>query len=175
MVFVTQTTSIQDFKNFNERCLVQSQSLYFFVEQSLVSDVTIVFKKGEEPSVVRAKTLHSTAPFVTLVSKVFYFVNYLVSHFIHTYACNQFISLDNLTLKRKSCDFFFCLVWILLWDFFPVRIIFSVSIFAGNSIFCLRCGHGGHTTHIQDWFKDNAVCPTGCSCRCVEAKSEISM
>ncbi|XP_078335515.1 GATOR2 complex protein WDR59-like isoform X5 [Crassostrea virginica] len=45
----------------------------------------------------------------------------------------------------------------------------------GNSIFCLRCGHGGHTTHIQDWFKDNAVCPTGCSCRCVEAKSEISM
>ncbi|XP_056008866.1 GATOR complex protein WDR59-like isoform X4 [Ostrea edulis] len=45
----------------------------------------------------------------------------------------------------------------------------------GNSIFCLRCGHGGHTTHILDWFKENDECPTGCSCKCVEAKSEITM
>lgn len=45
----------------------------------------------------------------------------------------------------------------------------------GNSMFCLKCGHGGHTTHILDWFKENSQCPTGCSCRCVEAKSEITM
>ncbi|XP_062593014.1 GATOR2 complex protein WDR59-like isoform X3 [Saccostrea cucullata] len=45
----------------------------------------------------------------------------------------------------------------------------------GNSTFCLRCGHGGHTTHMIDWFKENKECPTGCSCKCVEAKSEITM
>lgn len=48
-------------------------------------------------------------------------------------------------------------------------------LISGNSIFCLRCGHGGHTTHILDWFKENDECPTGCSCKCVEAKSEITM
>jgi hypothetical protein len=35
--------------------------------------------------------------------------------------------------------------------------------------FCIRCGHGGHSRHIKEWFVDmqRDVCPTGCGCRCL--------
>lgn len=35
--------------------------------------------------------------------------------------------------------------------------------------FCIRCGHGGHSTHIKEWFVDynRDVCPTGCGCKCL--------
>ncbi|KAI9280612.1 hypothetical protein BC943DRAFT_348082 [Umbelopsis sp. AD052] len=35
--------------------------------------------------------------------------------------------------------------------------------------FCIRCGHGGHSRHIKEWFVDmqHDVCPTGCGCRCL--------
>ncbi|XP_033625882.1 GATOR complex protein WDR59-like [Asterias rubens] len=36
----------------------------------------------------------------------------------------------------------------------------------GSSSFCLACGHGGHTTHMLQWFKTETVCPTGCGCLC---------
>ncbi|XP_022107319.1 GATOR complex protein WDR59-like isoform X2 [Acanthaster planci] len=36
----------------------------------------------------------------------------------------------------------------------------------GSSSFCLACGHGGHTSHMLEWFKTEDVCPTGCGCRC---------
>ncbi|XP_071959195.1 GATOR2 complex protein WDR59-like [Antedon mediterranea] len=36
----------------------------------------------------------------------------------------------------------------------------------GSSNFCLTCGHGGHTSHMLEWFKEEAVCPTGCGCKC---------
>ncbi|XP_041453847.1 GATOR complex protein WDR59-like [Lytechinus variegatus] len=36
----------------------------------------------------------------------------------------------------------------------------------GASIFCLFCGHGGHTQHMLDWFKLEKMCPTGCGCMC---------
>ncbi|XP_033095696.1 GATOR complex protein WDR59-like [Anneissia japonica] len=36
----------------------------------------------------------------------------------------------------------------------------------GSSNFCLVCGHGGHTSHMVEWFKEEDVCPTGCGCRC---------
>lgn len=31
---------------------------------------------------------------------------------------------------------------------------------------CLICGHGGHSDHLEDWFKEFDVCSTGCGCRC---------
>ncbi|XP_055933393.1 GATOR complex protein WDR59-like isoform X2 [Argiope bruennichi] len=39
----------------------------------------------------------------------------------------------------------------------------------GCSSFCMVCGHGGHTTHMQKWFSDMDVCPSGCGCYCLEA------
>ncbi|XP_071035553.1 GATOR2 complex protein WDR59 isoform X2 [Parasteatoda tepidariorum] len=39
----------------------------------------------------------------------------------------------------------------------------------GCSSFCLACGHGGHTKHMQDWFSEMNVCPSGCGCKCLEA------
>ncbi|KAK3086097.1 hypothetical protein FSP39_013508 [Pinctada imbricata] len=35
--------------------------------------------------------------------------------------------------------------------------------------FCLSCGHGGHTSHLMEWFKTESVCPTGCGCTCALA------
>jgi len=34
---------------------------------------------------------------------------------------------------------------------------------------CCSCNHGGHLSHIRDWFKEYAVCPaSGCDCRCID-------
>jgi hypothetical protein len=33
--------------------------------------------------------------------------------------------------------------------------------------FCISCKHGGHVSHIKEWFKFNDECPVwNCSCRC---------
>ena len=32
---------------------------------------------------------------------------------------------------------------------------------------CASCGHGGHTSHLTEWFGKHSVCPTGCGCECV--------
>uniref|UniRef100_A0A8D0GAC1 WD repeat domain 59 n=1 Tax=Sphenodon punctatus TaxID=8508 RepID=A0A8D0GAC1_SPHPU len=37
----------------------------------------------------------------------------------------------------------------------------------GSSNFCLTCGHGGHTSHMMEWFRIQEVCPTGCGCHCL--------
>lgn len=37
----------------------------------------------------------------------------------------------------------------------------------GSSNFCLSCGHGGHTSHMLEWFSTQEVCPTGCGCHCL--------
>lgn len=37
----------------------------------------------------------------------------------------------------------------------------------GSSNFCLSCGHGGHTSHMMDWFRSQDECPTGCGCHCL--------
>ncbi|XP_060254237.1 GATOR complex protein WDR59 isoform X7 [Ovis aries] len=37
----------------------------------------------------------------------------------------------------------------------------------GSSNFCLACGHGGHTSHMMEWFRTQEVCPTGCGCHCL--------
>uniref|UniRef100_A0A3B3CSG5 WD repeat domain 59 n=1 Tax=Oryzias melastigma TaxID=30732 RepID=A0A3B3CSG5_ORYME len=37
----------------------------------------------------------------------------------------------------------------------------------GSSNFCLSCGHGGHTHHMMDWFRQQDECPAGCGCHCL--------
>uniref|UniRef100_A0A8C6TMY9 WD repeat domain 59 n=1 Tax=Neogobius melanostomus TaxID=47308 RepID=A0A8C6TMY9_9GOBI len=37
----------------------------------------------------------------------------------------------------------------------------------GSSNFCLSCGHGGHTSHMLEWFRGQDECPTGCGCHCL--------
>lgn len=32
---------------------------------------------------------------------------------------------------------------------------------------CIKCGHGGHTVHMHDWFMDQDQCPSGCGCVCM--------
>ncbi|XP_046386654.1 GATOR complex protein WDR59 isoform X2 [Ischnura elegans] len=51
-------------------------------------------------------------------------------------------------------------------------VICHVSV-RGCSNFCLICGHGGHTHHIQNWFKYEDSCPSGCGCKCTEQSAAI--
>jgi hypothetical protein len=37
----------------------------------------------------------------------------------------------------------------------------------GLTSFCNLCGHGGHLEHMQNWFKSESICPTGCGCMCI--------
>ncbi|XP_028332324.1 GATOR complex protein WDR59 isoform X2 [Gouania willdenowi] len=37
----------------------------------------------------------------------------------------------------------------------------------GSSNFCLSCGHGGHTSHMKEWFRQQEECPAGCGCHCL--------
>ncbi|GAB6032166.1 hypothetical protein CHUAL_010817 [Chamberlinius hualienensis] len=37
----------------------------------------------------------------------------------------------------------------------------------GSFNFCVTCGHGGHTTHMMQWFQVHKVCPSGCGCTCL--------
>ncbi|XP_066955157.1 GATOR2 complex protein WDR59 isoform X4 [Macrobrachium rosenbergii] len=52
------------------------------------------------------------------------------------------------------------------------RFSFTCSIchiaLKGTSNFCVVCGHGGHTYHLLDWFRDHNECPTGCGCDCIK-------
>uniref|UniRef100_T1H053 WDR59/RTC1-like RING zinc finger domain-containing protein n=1 Tax=Megaselia scalaris TaxID=36166 RepID=T1H053_MEGSC len=38
----------------------------------------------------------------------------------------------------------------------------------GSANVCLICGHGGHTKHLESWFLNHDICPTGCGCQCLE-------
>lgn len=41
-------------------------------------------------------------------------------------------------------------------------------------IWCLKCRHGGHFRHIQDWFLDLTICPNPvCDCICLEGNLMI--
>lgn len=37
----------------------------------------------------------------------------------------------------------------------------------GAANFCIDCGHGGHTEHMEEWFQTQLECPTGCGCQCI--------
>jgi len=45
----------------------------------------------------------------------------------------------------------------------------------GLSNFCLSCGHGGHVEHMQQWFAEEEVCPTGCGCNCVAQANLVAV
>jgi hypothetical protein len=49
---------------------------------------------------------------------------------------------------------------------------FSCSIcqtsIKGIGYFCPSCGHGGHPSHMKEWFELRGECATGCGCRCGE-------
>jgi len=32
---------------------------------------------------------------------------------------------------------------------------------------CLQCRHGGHLSHVTDWFACHSECPAGCGCHCL--------
>jgi WD40 repeat protein len=36
----------------------------------------------------------------------------------------------------------------------------------GASLFCMQCGHGGHSLHLREWFSAETSCPSGCGCQC---------
>ncbi|XP_054165460.1 GATOR complex protein WDR59-like isoform X2 [Oppia nitens] len=38
---------------------------------------------------------------------------------------------------------------------------------------CVRCGHGGHTVHMYNWFTQSDECPSGCGCHCLQENSNI--
>lgn len=38
----------------------------------------------------------------------------------------------------------------------------------GSTNHCEKCGHGGHTMHMLEWFQMHTQCPTGCGCNCLE-------
>lgn len=42
----------------------------------------------------------------------------------------------------------------------------------GVYVWCPGCGHGGHVKHLQEWFKTNKECPTGCGHKCHLAAGE---
>lgn len=44
----------------------------------------------------------------------------------------------------------------------------------GLTNMCLRCNHGGHALHMQDWFAFNETCPRGCGCVCITRRRKVS-
>ncbi|KAK0087002.1 hypothetical protein PV326_005337 [Microctonus aethiopoides] len=51
-------------------------------------------------------------------------------------------------------------------------VICHISV-RGPSIFCIVCGHGGHTQHLAAWFANETVCPTGCGCCCLQESTSL--
>eukprot|EP01113_Clastostelium_recurvatum_P037956 TRINITY_DN5607_c0_g1_i1.p1 TRINITY_DN5607_c0_g1~~TRINITY_DN5607_c0_g1_i1.p1 ORF type:complete len:829 (-),score=148.05 TRINITY_DN5607_c0_g1_i1:31-2517(-) len=39
----------------------------------------------------------------------------------------------------------------------------------GMYVWCQLCGHGGHLSHVHEWFSNNKACPAGCSHLCTYA------
>ena len=42
----------------------------------------------------------------------------------------------------------------------------SSCIFVGLACVCLKCGHGGHLSHMRQWYDSDSGCPLGCKCKC---------
>lgn len=48
----------------------------------------------------------------------------------------------------------------------------KVMEFASWFTWCQTCRHGGHASHMVDWFREHTECPvTACNCRCVNIDS----
>ena len=42
----------------------------------------------------------------------------------------------------------------------------------GTVSVCAKCGHGGHFSHMQNWFARSKVCASGCGCHCTEEEEQ---
>lgn len=49
---------------------------------------------------------------------------------------------------------------------FTFRCVICNLFVKRSSMFCIKCGHGGHTNHLIPWFQNEPTCPTGCGCNC---------
>ncbi|CEG37428.1 Conserved WD40 repeat-containing protein [Plasmopara halstedii] len=56
---------------------------------------------------------------------------------------------------------------------FAVRCSVCQLVVRGQSMFCMTCGHGGHTAHLREWFEIETTCPTGCGCWCKQATATM--
>uniref|UniRef100_A0A3Q3JL77 RWD domain-containing protein n=1 Tax=Monopterus albus TaxID=43700 RepID=A0A3Q3JL77_MONAL len=45
----------------------------------------------------------------------------------------------------------------------------------GSSNFCLNCGHGGHTSHMMDWFRRQDECPAPATVSCRAPSDAVQM
>ena len=45
--------------------------------------------------------------------------------------------------------------------------LFSHAPVKGLYSMCEVCGHGGHMSHLKEWFNSNSLCPSGCGHNCV--------
>jgi hypothetical protein len=52
-------------------------------------------------------------------------------------------------------------------NIFTIKCIICRMFVKGLCSVCLLCCHGGHVTHINDWFRTHYECPTGCGCQCL--------
>ncbi|KAK4512335.1 Nuclear control of ATPase protein 2 [Mucor velutinosus] len=57
-----------------------------------------------------------------------------------------------------------------------IRCCFCHILVKGLVNFCIHCGHGGHSSHMEDWFVANqqVYCMTGCGCKCALESLEIN-
>jgi hypothetical protein len=57
-----------------------------------------------------------------------------------------------------------------------IRCCFCHILVKGLVNFCVHCGHGGHSSHMEDWFVKNqqVYCMTGCGCKCALEPLEFS-
>ncbi|KAI8641629.1 hypothetical protein BD408DRAFT_444202 [Parasitella parasitica] len=57
-----------------------------------------------------------------------------------------------------------------------IRCCFCHILVKGLVNFCIHCGHGGHSNHLENWFVTNrqVYCMTGCGCKCALESLEIN-
>lgn len=82
--------------------------------------------------------------------------------------------IKNIILFNKSLDLFiFTFVRINHTKLDSDVLSISNIIVSGPMSSCLACGHGGHTEHLQDWFRLENMCPSGCGCHCPSETASV--
>jgi hypothetical protein len=58
-----------------------------------------------------------------------------------------------------------------------IQCCFCHILVKGLVNFCIHCGHGGHSNHMEDWFVKNqqVYCMTGCGCKCALESLDLSI
>jgi hypothetical protein len=50
-----------------------------------------------------------------------------------------------------------------------IDLIYVLEIIDEALVICQRCRHGGHASHVLEWFDMHAVCPVAdCDCPCLD-------